>query len=103
MSDALALFLLIVALVSAAVVWIPKFSMPLSREVGMSLCALGLIPVADAIRGARPVGPYPTIMILVGLALILLSYRRTRVVRNTSEPRGVDAGDLHKVSGGRKS
>lgn len=103
MSDLIALFLLIAAGVAAAVVWIPRFDMPLSFDVGMSLCAFGLIPLADAIRSERSVGPYAPVMILVGLGLILLSYRRARTIRNSGEPRVIDASNLHNVSGGRKS
>lgn len=103
MSEVVAAFLLLVAVVAAAVVWIPKFETPLSFDVGMSLCALALIPIADAIRVDRAVGAWPPIMGLVGLGLILLSYRRERVTRNSGEPHVIDDRDLRKVSGGRKS
>jgi uncharacterized membrane protein len=103
MSDLLAQSLLVVACIAAAVVWLPWFSMPLSREFGMSLCALALIPLADSIRVGRSVSAYVPIMILIGLGLILLSYRRARTARNTGDPHVIESVDLREVSGGRKS
>ncbi len=103
MSEVLSVFLLVCAVIASALVVLKRFKLPLQLEFGLGMCAIGLVLIADAVWSGAPVGLFRFALPGAGLTLILMSYRRARIVRNTGEPHVIDGSHLHKVSGGRKS
>lgn len=98
MSDVLPVVLMTAAAVAAAVVVIPRFKLPLQAEVGLAVCAAGMILVADSLWTDCPIGYMRPSLVALGTALIVLARRKRIAVRYREEPKHVNVYDL-KIGG----